>query len=354
MGKKKKVIFFTSPEVGGAERVTLTIAKMLPQSEYDITIAVAGRTKGEITGFVPEYMNVCLVRIRNIWDFTTLRFVRLLKKIRPDMVFSSLFYLNIRVVFAAKIVGGIKTIVRNNISFTRQGRLGSLLVQKAYQKADVIVCQTDEMKAEMESIKGVESKKIMVIRNPIDVETIIRLSDGCYSPFDKEHTHFVYVGRIAASKGTDILIKAFEKAHNAMPMSQLHIIGKLAIENSFQYALKSEITDRHLVDSVVWHGYQSNPYPFIKFADCFVLPSRVEGLPNVALEAMYLQTPVVATRCVPVIDRMIPKERGTVVDVEDVNGLANAMIIEVKRKIEKPYTELGNDSWTELFCINHL
>lgn len=45
-------------------------------------------------------------------------------------------------------------------------------------------------------------------------------------------------------------------------------------------------------------GYKSNPYPYLKNADLFVMSSRKEGFPNVVLEALYLKTPVVASNCV--------------------------------------------------------
>ena len=52
---KKRVLFCVPPNCGGAERVTLTIAKLLDREQYDVTIVIIGRTKGEIIKFVPDY-----------------------------------------------------------------------------------------------------------------------------------------------------------------------------------------------------------------------------------------------------------------------------------------------------------
>ena len=42
-------------------------------------------------------------------------------------------------------------------------------------------------------------------------------------------------------------------------------------------------------------GVEENPYPYFKQADLFILSSRFEGMPNVVLEALALNTQVVAT-----------------------------------------------------------
>ena len=52
-----------------------------------------------------------------------------------------------------------------------------------------------------------------------------------------------------------------------------------------------------LHDDVVFLGWQSNPYPYMRRAGVFVLPSNYEGFPNAMLEAMACGVPVVATDC---------------------------------------------------------
>ena len=64
----------------------------------------------------------------------------------------------------------------------------------------------------------------------------------------------------------------------------------------------------------------------MKYCDCFVLPSRIEGLPNVLIEAMYIGKPVVASVCIPVIDRMVENGyNGYKVQPEQPEQMATAM-----------------------------
>ena len=92
---KKKVLFCIPPSCGGAERVTLTIAKLLDREKYDVKVIIIGRTIGEIKEFIPDYMEIIHIKIWNIWDFTTWRLVKVFKKEKPDFCFCSLMYLNI-------------------------------------------------------------------------------------------------------------------------------------------------------------------------------------------------------------------------------------------------------------------
>ena len=80
-------------------------------------------------------------------------------------------------------------------------------------------------------------------------------------------------------------------------------------------------------------GYDSNPYRWMKYCDCFVLPSRFEGLPNALLEAMYLGRPVVAFRCLKIISNMICEgKNGYTCEIENPKELAKMMLEAVKLK----------------------
>ena len=63
---RKKILFFTPSDVGGAERVTLTFAKMLPRSEYEVKIIFVCDKVGDLKKFVPQWMLTIHIKIRNI------------------------------------------------------------------------------------------------------------------------------------------------------------------------------------------------------------------------------------------------------------------------------------------------
>lgn len=348
---RKLVLFCIPPTCGGAERVSLTIAKLLDPLEFDVKVLIIGRSKGEILNFVPERFEVFYIRTRNIWDFTTCKLVRFFKKIHPIIVFSSLMYLNTRVIMAAKIVGGIKTIIRNNNGLQDLRFDNVFLIKKLYPKADELILQTDEMKDEIMNYVKLDEKRVHVIFNPVDVESIDGNLKDVSNPFDSNFVNYVFVGRIHYCKGIDVLLSAFAELIKENKRCRLYIVGKIDESNSYYLKLRGQIQDLQIEDNVIWTGFTTNPYQYIKFADCFVLPSRVEGLPNVLLDAMYLRTPVVATRSVPVIDRIVSAERGIVVDVDDPVELKTAMTKAINLKIDTRFQESSVDELGKLFEI---
>jgi glycosyltransferase involved in cell wall biosynthesis len=84
-------------------------------------------------------------------------------------------------------------------------------------------------------------------------------------------------------------------------------------------------------------GNKINPYPYYKFCDLFVLSSRWEGLPNVILELIHFNKPIVSTDCVPVIKRIIGPNNGVLVNTDDIDSLAQGILIGLDSKTNYLY-----------------
>ena len=83
--------------------------------------------------------------------------------------------------------------------------------------------------------------------------------------------------------------------------------------------------DLGIAERVVLPGWQPEVRHYFEAMDVFALSSHREGLPNVLLEAMALEVPVVATR-VNGVPRLIQDGRnGLLVDPGDGDGLTNAL-----------------------------
>jgi len=327
MGDKRKVLFFTPPSCGGAERMTVFIAKMLPRNLFDVTIVIVGMDMGDICKFIPSDYNIKLIRLKKIWHGGFFKIWNTIRIEKPDIVFSSLLYLNTHIILST-IFFKTKVIVRNNISFDEiKNRTKAFFIRATYKWADKVIVQQQEMYDEIISYTGISPEKVITLHNPIDTELIDEKAKAP-SPYNKEDKSikFVWTARVDRTKGQDILIKAFEIVHRAIPNSKLYLVGKYDRNDLFFQNLRQYINDNKLTKCVFFTGFDDNPYKWVINADCFVMPSRKEGLPNSLIDAMYLGKPVVATICIPVVSRIVKDGyNGILVVPEDIKAMASAM-----------------------------
>ncbi len=327
MGDKRKVLFFTPPSCGGAERMTVFIAKMLPRNLFDVTIVIVGMDMGDICKFIPSDYNIKLIRLKKIWHGGFFKIWNTIRIEKPDIVFSSLLYLNTHIILST-IFFKTKVIVRNNISFDEiKNRTKAFFIRATYKWADKVIVQQQEMHDEVISYTGISPEKVITLHNPIDTELIDEKAKAP-SPYNKEDKSikFVWTARVHRTKGQDILIRAFEIVHHAIPNSKLYIVGKFNKNDSFFRGLRQYVNEKGLSDCVYFMGFDDNPYKWVVNANCYVMPSRKEGLPNSLIEAMYLGKPVVATTCIPVVSRIVKDGyNGLLVAPEDVEAMAIAM-----------------------------
>lgn len=304
METKKKILFFLFGGVGGAERMTLTYGKMLPRSKFDVKFVVCG-TEKRIIKFIPDTYATLFIKWHNIHIFPRIRIARILLKEKPDFVFASTMQLNILLLQVAKYLK-IKCIVRNDnmLSYTTNNIRKKLALY--YPSATRIVAQTEEMGKDIADLIHNEDK-VICLHNPIDTETIIPKVRNGTSPYPNNgSTNYVCVANFLPAKAHDILISAFKIVNEHNPNARLYLLGGHTDPENHNYCRVKGYADASGVGKYIYfEGFQTNPYIWMKYADCFVLPSRIEGLPNTLLEAMYLETPVVATLSIPIIDRLI-------------------------------------------------
>jgi glycosyltransferase involved in cell wall biosynthesis len=100
------------------------------------------------------------------------------------------------------------------------------------------------------------------------------------------------VGRLSPEKGFDLLIRAVARLRQAGGDLHLWIAGDGPAAESLQ-RLIDELGCR---DCIRLLGHVADPKLLFEAMDAFVLSSTREGLPNVVLEAMAMETPVIATR----------------------------------------------------------
>lgn len=131
-----------------------------------------------------------------------------------------------------------------------------------------------------------------------------------------------YAGRLEPDKGTPELLRAFSAA--ARRIRDLHLVAAGTVRVA-TYPL--DVRRAGLAGRVTLLGERGGGevHELMAASDLFVFPSRIEGVPNVVLEAMSAGLPVVATRAGGTAE-VVPPVAGRLVAVGDVRGLEEQIV----------------------------
>lgn len=117
-----------------------------------------------------------------------------------------------------------------------------------------------------------------------------------FNPYDnriKDNIKFVTVGRIAnEQKKINRIIKICKNlnAHNINNYTW-YIVG----DGPDLESLKNDVEKLNLMENIVFVGKKSNPFPYIKYADCLVMTSEYEAYGMTLMESLILGTPIITT-----------------------------------------------------------
>jgi len=308
--------------------VTITLLRQLDPERYNLSLLLLNR-KGEYLSSVPQHVRILDlggVRARN----ALIPLLRVIRREKPDIVFSTHGYINIVCLITSFFAASEVDFFARHPVMPQASAAGDgmpsfykLLLRFLYPRARRIIAQTHAMRDAMVKVFGLPQERIEVLINPLDKELIDSKVDGAPNPFDPEKVNFVAAGRLVHQKGFDVLLKAFRIVFDREPKARLYILG----EGDDRPKLERMIRELELTEGVTLTGFRGNPYPYFKFADLYVLPSRFEGLPNTVLESLYLQTTCVATRCTLFMADIIQEpDNGALVEVEDVESLAEKLL----------------------------
>ncbi|MBQ9230183.1 MAG: glycosyltransferase [Prevotella sp.] len=351
---KKNVLFFINSEVGGAERMGVLISKMLINEGYNVEYVIVNdaQNKTSITDFIDSGHRIMEVKAENHLS-KLCQFYKIIKQCKPECVFSTNYSVNDKLLLLRPLFRKVQFIARSDFYYSAFDWKEKLIIKLTYRNADVLIAQNEEMRQEFLEHKVLPTERVVTLENPVDKENIENKLLSATSPYTNDgRKHIIAVGRTSYQKGYDILVTALaDIIHNGIA-ADLYIVG--SNEGMWEQEYKRVQTIIHKLDIasyVHFVGYQENPYRYVKFADCFVLSSRWEGLPNVLAEALYLKIPVAACKCIPIVQRMVRDGvDGYLAEKENIQSLALAMKRALALGTTSPvYSGASNESFVQLF-----
>ena len=190
-----------------------------------------------------------------------------------------------------------KKILWHHVEFEKSG-MDFRIDKKALDKADALVFVSEDCKKSYCTQHIEHSKKAYFIPNLLSSEYVrSKGNEDITLPFEERENllKFITVARISFEhKGLDRAVRAFAKLKSDGLLNDVKwlIVG----DGRDMHKLRDMISEYCLDDVIYPIGVRSNPIPYLKKADCFLLPSRHEGKPMVVTESFIMGVVPVVTQ----------------------------------------------------------
>lgn len=339
---KKRVLFVNDEMVmGGVARILITMLNKINQNDFEVDVLIL-HPHGELFNQLPSWVNVIKgtsffdavdVNLKEAWHhqrfgdvFKKLSLLTLMKygpiesMIAKQRKQLSLDVKPYDVEIAAKegfctlfVAQGASKRKLNwiHVDYSAQNYSAHHmdLLKRALSKIDLNIAVS--LKAAQAYKDLFKTERIITINNPIDVKSLRSFSEEtCDVSFDPSMLNLISVARFHPQKAVDRLIVAFSKMHELNPQTCLTLLGSGPLEK----ALKDLVSSLNLQSSVRFLGQKSNPMPYLKHADLFVLSSLYEGYPTTVIESFVAQTPVLSTDVSGVHEQIIDGHNGWIIE----------------------------------------
>lgn len=298
MSKKKIFILINSLEWWGAERVVTVVSEQL-SNDFDVTIV----TLKDINFYdLPASIRYLpLSKVKNnllmflLIPYFVFQFKKLLKKENFLSWFSSLEISNF-----VNILSNKKAIIafETNLNLF-QGVTWffyTLLIGWLYPQAKTIKVNSEENRYDVSKRLGIPLSKIKTIYNPINIDKIaVQIKEKVDEELTKQlewKRVFVTVWRLIASKYHSMIITSFKEIYSTLDKDFIYLIVWDGLERQ---VLESQVKDMWLQENVVFLWAQKNVFKYLQVSHYFIYASQIEWFPNVLVEAMACNLPIITS-----------------------------------------------------------
>lgn len=313
--------------IGGLPRVVVTLARTIDRTRFDVSVLCMNAAGALARELEEEGIPVITVPSPRQPDYlAALRVFRILRRSRIDVLHTH----NTQPFLEAGLAGrlaGVKTLVH-----TEHGRAWPdlrryvwgerIMARFAYR----VVGVSEETSAQLIEFGGIDPEKVVTIRNGIDPRPFDRSAGRSSTRRELGIAEGVpvicTVARFQREKGVDVLIDALPAIVRSIPDLVCLIVGYGEQGDELQARARG-----HGVEGYArFLGARQDVADLLMASDCFVLPSRREGLPMTILEAMAAGRPVVATRVGGIPGAVTDGKTGVLVEPESPAALASALV----------------------------
>ncbi len=320
---KNKILYLTTTsKISGAEKMLYELAKRINKEKYEVAVCTITDDLEDqlLDKLKKEGVKTYCLNLNKKWKiWKSFKLYRIIKSFKPEIIQSFLFFDNILARVFGKITGVPFIISGQRNVETHRSFLRNFFDKITIPFSDLVISNTKEGKEILIKREKAPEEKIKVIYNGIDIKEDsekIKLSNLTEKEIP-DKIKIGFIGRLTKQKGLDYLLKAVS---NLKEEIILIIIGEGEEKERLEKKAKELQIEAHFT------GYVKNASSYIKFFDLFVLSSLWEGMPNVILEAMSQEVPVIATKVGGVKEMVKNNKTGFLIESQNSK--------ELKEKIE--------------------
>jgi glycosyltransferase involved in cell wall biosynthesis len=271
----------------------------------------------------------CDRRIR--YPVGLMRLARFLRRERIDIIHAHLFEPSVVGLLAGTLAGTpVRVMTRHYSDYhSRIGKKWHVrLDQLCTSLSHRVIAVSGHTARHLVEVENTPGEKVSVVMNGIDFERV-EVSRGdararIRKEFDCEDKHLlVIVARLHPEKGHHYLFQALPEIRRRCTKPVRLLVAGVG---TFDAAYREEVTAAGCADLVRFLGFRKDSPDLIAAADLLILPSLAEAFGLVLTEALYLGTPVVATRVGGIPEIVRDGVDGVLVPSADSPALADAII----------------------------
>lgn len=271
------------------------------------------------------------------------RIIKLLKKIRPDVVHTHLFDDSVPALLAARLTGvPVRVITKQDTGFHYNYAKKWMLFDKFNNcNATHVVPVSEEAKEFIIIKEKCNPKKIHTIHHGIDIIRFSNPDKKAVAEFRSKYnleSSFVIgnVARFIKWKNHEEIIDIAESVIKEIPNAKFLLIG----QGEQLGIVKNKVEEKKLNDNFIFTGFIEKNLMQNYFAamDVYLHTAYMEPFGFVIAEAMAAGLPVVSTPTGAARDAIIHKENGWLGNYNNIESLAEGINFFHSNKKEKPWT----------------
>ena len=325
-----KILFWSEkfwPFIGGAETFGMHLIAEMRDRGHDVIVVTS---TDDLTELPDEetYNNVPIYRFpfqrallgKNIEEIVACqrRVARLKQTFQPDLIHlngisaSTLFHLQTPTSLSVPVV-----VRMNQDIFSSEGARNNTLMNTVLKTASWVVSVSQDLHHQVCRWLPEAASRSSVIYTGVPKP----YPDP--TPLSFEAPTLSCLGRLVSAKGFDLAVAAFTIIRQQFPDIRMMIGG----DGPDRSELVELVGKYRLEDAVDFLGWikPSDAFQFLSSATIVLIPSRYEGLPQVAIQAAMMARPIVASRVSGLPEVVQDYETGLLINKNDVQGLADAV-----------------------------